>query len=72
MSQSEVARLMQQIERECEAMKQGLCGLAITAQHAIIEHKYDAFGEHQEQLEQLLGKEEATRIAVDIYMKVIG
>ncbi|HLZ56417.1 MAG TPA: hypothetical protein VKR06_05665 [Ktedonosporobacter sp.] len=72
MAESEVAKLRQQLEIEAESMKQGLYGLAITAQHQIIESKYNAFGACQEQLAALIGEEEATRMAVETYIQVMG
>jgi hypothetical protein len=69
---SEVARLLEQIERECEAMRLALHGYAVVASHQIIEQKYNNLGKHQDDLEQHVGKEEAESIVAKIYMKVIG
>lgn len=69
---SEVARVRRQIELECEAMRLALNGYAAVAAHTIIEQKYNALGKHQDELEQLVGKDEAKRIVVETYMKVIG
>ena len=69
---SEVARLRQQIELECEAMKQGMNGLAITAQHQIIQNKYNALGQTQEELAALIGEPDALKIVVETYIKVLG
>jgi hypothetical protein len=69
---SEVARLRQQIELECAAMQQALSGFAITAQHNIIQMKYESLGHHYEQLEQLVGEKEAALITTEIYVKMIG
>ena len=69
---SEVARLRQQLELECQAMLRGLHGYAITAQHQIIDQKYQAFGTYQQVLETLVGKDEAISIAVEIYSKIVG
>lgn len=69
---SEVARLRRQIELECEAMRLALSGYAIVASHEFIEQKYDALGKHQEALGQLVGKEEASRMVVETYAKVLG
>ena len=69
---SEVARVRRQIELECEAMRLALSGYAVVGSHTIIEQKYNALGRHQEELEQLVGKEEAKRIVVETYLKVIG
>ena len=55
-SQSEVARLMQQIEAEFEAGRQALQGLALgTAQHAFITKRMENIGGLHEQLRELIG-----------------
>jgi hypothetical protein len=69
---SEVARLRRQIELECEAMRLALCGYAVVASHEVIEQKYNALGRHQEALGQLVGTEEASRMVVETYAKVVG
>ena len=69
---SGVVQLRRQIERECEAMKQALCGYAVVASHDIINHKYDNLGRYQDELEQHVGKEEANAIVVKTYTDVIG
>ena len=69
---SEVARLREQIELECEAMRLALHGFASVASHRAIEQKYNALGQHQEALEQLVGKEEASSIVIETYTRVIG
>lgn len=70
-SQSEVARLRQQIELECEAMQRALSGFAITASHTIINQKYASIGAAQQQLAALVGEEEATAIMVEAYNKTM-
>jgi hypothetical protein len=67
-----VARLRQHIELECAAMQQALTGFALTAQHEIIQRKYETLGYYHEQLEQLVGEKEAAIITTEIYVKVIG
>jgi hypothetical protein len=69
---SEVARLREQIELECEAMRLALSGYAVVASHKFIEQKYNALGKHQEDLEQIVGTEEANRMVVETYAKVVG
>lgn len=69
---SEVARLREQIERECEAMRLALYGYAAVASHQVIEQKYNNLGKHQDDLARHVGKEEAKGIVAEIYMKVIG
>ena len=69
---SEVARIRQQIEQECESMNLALYGYATVASHKIIERKYSNLGRHHETLEKHVGKEEANKILIEIYTKVIG
>lgn len=60
MSQSDVARILKQIEQEYQASKQGLEGLASgTARHDFITKKTEAIGKHHEHLAQLVGPEQA-------------
>ena len=69
---SEVARLRQQIELECEAMHRALEGYAVVSSHAIIQHKYEQLGKYQEQLASLVGEQEAMQTVVETYIKVVG
>lgn len=69
---SEVARLMQQIELECEAMKRAMEGFAIVASHQAITARYDRLGRQQAQLEKYVGAEEANRLVYETYGRVIG
>ncbi len=69
---SEVARLRRQIELECEAMRLAMYGYAVVASHKIIQQKYDALDAHRAELQKHVGEEEATRIIVETYAKVIG
>ena len=69
---SEVARIRRQIELECGAMRQALSGYAVVASHQVIEQKYNALGKHQEALERLVGKEEASAFIVETYTRLIG
>lgn len=69
---SEVARLMQQIEMECEAMKRAMEGFAVMASHKAITARYDRLGRHQAQLEKYVGAEEANRLVYETYDRVIG
>ena len=69
---SEVARLREHIELECAAMHQALTGFALTAQHEIIQRKYETLGYFHEQLEQLVGENEAAIITTEIYVRVVG
>ena len=53
-------------------MQQALTGFALTAQHEIIQRKYETLVHYHEQLEQLVGEKEAAIITTEIYVKVIG
>ena len=61
---SEIARLCQQIELECTAMKLALTGFRTTASHEIINAAYERLGQHQEQLGELIGEEEAMHVVI--------
>lgn len=69
---SEIARLREQIELECEAMRLALHGYAAVASHKAIEQKYNSLGQYHEALEQLVGKEEANSIIIETYLRVVG
>ncbi len=69
---SEVARLRERIEQECQAMRAGLTGYAVVSSHDAINHKYDAIGGYQQQLEPLVGADEAARMTVEIYRETMG
>lgn len=69
---SEVARLMQQIEIECQAAKQGLEGLAIVASHDSINARMEKLWDYRQELAQEVGEQEATKIMYELYVKVIG
>jgi hypothetical protein len=71
-SMSEVARIREQIELTCQAMQLALHGYAAVANHKTITNKYRALGKHQEQLATLVGPEEAERIVVETYNRVMG
>ncbi len=72
MAQSEVARLMQQIELECQSLKLALEGYAVVSNHDTINHKYNALGDYQEQLQSLVGEQEAARVIFETYHEVVG
>ena len=69
---SEIARLKRQIEQECEAMKQAMTGFRMTASHEMINNQYNNIGDLQKRLETVIGKQEATVVIVEMYMKVVG
>ena len=71
-NKSEVARLRQRLELECEAMHRGLYGLASVAAHEIIRHRYQAIGDCADELAKHLGEKQATEIVVNIYSEKVG
>lgn len=68
---SEVARLRQRMEEECEAMKRALHGFAIGASHEAIMQRYARLGRCREALEKLVGEEEAEIEMCEIYDRVV-
>ena len=69
---SEVARLMREIDLQCEAMKQLISGVGIVATHAVITHKYAQLSQMTDRLGELIGVEAAEKAAVERYIKVVG
>ncbi|HEX3643509.1 MAG TPA: hypothetical protein VHV10_19655 [Ktedonobacteraceae bacterium] len=65
--QSEIARLLRQIDTEYQAAQWGLSGLAQgTAQHEFITAKLERMEDARQELVQLVGDEnEVTRLVVD-------
>ncbi len=61
---SEIARLKQQIELECEAMRLAMTGFRTTASHDIINHQFEQLGEHYEQLGALIGEQAAIEMVI--------
>jgi uncharacterized coiled-coil protein SlyX len=72
MGESEIVRLRRLIELECQSMEQGLTGYAVTARHDIISHRYNRIDEYQKQLERLIGKAQAKKAILEIYMYTVG
>lgn len=72
MSASEVARLLAEISLQCEAARNGLNGYAETARHEIIARRYNAIGECQDKLAELIGASEAERMTVLTYIQAMG
>jgi hypothetical protein len=71
MSQSEVARLLQEIELSYQAAKNGMHGLAEgTAQHAFITAKMERIEEHRESLVKLVGAEQAMELITQALERV--
>ncbi len=67
---SEVARLREQIEAECESLRM-LRLFSTTASHEIISAKFGVLDQHYQQLIDIVGEPEATEISVTIYNTVM-
>lgn len=72
MAKSEVARLMEQIELECQVLKLMSEGYAVVSNHAAIHRKYQSLGKRQDQLQSLVGEEEAMRLVYETYQEIVG
>lgn len=72
MGRSEIARLRDQIEAECQAMKQDMTGLASgTAAHSFISARLRRIDTCCHQLEHYVGEQEATRLVCELYDQVM-
>jgi hypothetical protein len=69
MAESEVARLIRQIELETQAAQLAMNGFAAVAKHEFITHRYNAIGQYQRELEGLVGEQQATDLMVSAYKK---
>lgn len=66
MGQSEIARLLQQIDLEYSAARNALVGLALgTAQHEFITARMERLTLCHEQLAEYVGSHEASRLLVE-------
>ena len=69
---STVARLMETITLEIEAMRRGLTGLSDgSSKHTVIEAKYNRLGDAHNALIAELGEEQANSIVVQAYAQGI-
>jgi hypothetical protein len=66
MNTSEVAKLREQIELECQAL-QHLMLFSAVASHDSIKQRYKNLDRYHEQLKALVGAEEAIDMLADIY-----
>ncbi len=64
-------RLMQELELRCQAACLGLNGYAKVAKHEVIANRFEAIGQCQDELEKLVGPEEANRTVVLTYIRVV-
>ena len=71
MVESEVMRLMQELELRCQAACWGLHGYAKVAKHEIIASRFDAIGRCQDELGKLIGPEEANKAVALTYIRVM-
>lgn len=71
MSKSEVGRLLEELELRCQAACLGMHGYAMVARHEVISSRFEAIGQCQNELEKLIGPEEANRTVVLTYMRVM-
>ncbi len=69
---SEVARIREQIRRECEALERMQYSFASVASHASVIARYNNLGRYQEALEKHVGQDAATQELVQMYIEVIG
>ncbi|GCE45707.1 hypothetical protein EI42_02876 [Thermosporothrix hazakensis] len=70
MSQSEVARLREQIEQEFIALRRGLSGLSSgMARHSFIHSRMERIGSIQSSLAEHVGEKEATHVMCELYMQ---
>jgi hypothetical protein len=66
MEQSEIARLLQQIDLEYSAAKEALTGLACgTTQHDFITARMERLNSYHEELSLYVGVQEASRLLVE-------
>ncbi len=70
MNNSEIARIREQIEQECIALR-NLSLPSIVASHAAIRRQYDRLGRKQDELATIVGEKQAIEISCDIYNSVI-
>src|SRR2546430_17557567 len=71
MAESEVMRLVQELELRCQAACLGMHGYAKVAKHEVIANRFEAIGQCQDELEKLVGPEEANRTVVLTYIRAI-
>ncbi len=71
-NQSEVARLMQEIELAYEAAQLALTGLAITARHDFINARQEHIAMCHEDLKKLVGEDQAIKMIYETQVKVTG
>ncbi len=66
MSQSEVARIREQIAREYQSVQQVFGGFTPTAKHEFITQRQENLANHLEELKKHMSPEEAMKIFIQI------
>lgn len=69
---SEVARLMREIDQQCEAVKNLMSGVAVVASHSAITHRYAQLGQVMDRLGELIGADAAEVAVMERYIEVVG
>ncbi len=69
---SEVARIREQIDLECQAIRRVFEEPAVVASHASIDARYRNLDGLTQQLKPLVGEQEATSTLVEMYNEVVG
>jgi hypothetical protein len=69
---SEMARLLWNIEQNCEAMQRVMKDPGFSSSHEAIRKRYTALGLREERLATIVGKENATHMMCDIYNEVMN
>ena len=70
MSTSELVRLREKIELECQVI-QHLMDFSAVASHCVIDKRYRNLDQYRDQLKSLVGEDQATSIVVDIYNRLV-
>jgi len=69
---SEVAKLMHEIDLQCEAMKRFMSSTGVVASHRAITHRYAQLSQTTDRLGELIGMEAAEKAVVERYIQVVG
>lgn len=70
---SEVALLRQHIEEEIEAMQRGFSAFAAgVARHEFIRVRMESIGDHQDQLAEYVGQNQAAHIVCELYISKVA
>lgn len=66
-NKSEVARILWEIERTCEAMQRVANDPGFSASHEAVRRRYQSLGRQQQELARYVGEEKATDMMCDMY-----